>query len=283
MIQFIEGNVSLQNSLALLDTEIILKYLGVESNYFSLNVFDSIESTNTFLIDFFKSNKVSNKSSLIHVAVAEVQTKGRGRNGRSWVSGFGESLTFSINWHFKEQPSFQLSSLSLVVGIALIRVFKSFSIEHIYLKWPNDVLFNHHKLAGVLIELRSGMEKRCNAVIGIGINFNLSNTTRTNIAAETTDLFQMTGKLFDRNLVLSVLLIELRKVISDFEKFGFCFLKNEWLSYHAYEGKRVCLKTPKNQIMGIVNGVDDDGALFLLTDSGREIFNVGDVSLREEN
>lgn len=273
----------MQNSLALLDTEIILKYLGVESNYFSLNIFDSIESTNTFLTDFFKGNKVSNKSNLIHVAVAEEQTKGRGRNGRSWVSGFGEGLTFSINWYFKEYAPSQLSSLSLVVGIALIRVLKSLSIEHIYLKWPNDVLFNHHKLAGVLIELRSGMEKGCNAVIGIGINFNLSNTTRTNIAAETTDLFQMTGKLFDRNLVLSVLLIELRKVISDFEKFGFCFFKSEWLSYHAYEGKRVCLKTPKNQIMGIVDGVDDDGALFLLTDSGREIFNVGDVSLREEN
>jgi len=273
----------LQNSFALLDTKIILKYLGVESNYFSLNVFDSIESTNTFLIDFFKSNKGSTKSNLIHVAVAEEQTKGRGRNGRSWVSGFGESLTFSINWYFKEYSPSQLSSLSLVVGIALIRVLKSFSIEYIFLKWPNDVLFNHHKLAGVLIELRTVMENGCNAVIGIGINFNLSNITRTNIAAETTDLFQMTGKLFDRNLVLSVLLIELKNTISDFEKFGFGFFKSEWLSYHAYEGKRVCLKTPNHQIMGIVDGVDDDGALFLLTDSGRQIFNVGDVSLREEN
>lgn len=139
---------------------------------------------------------------------------------------------------------------------------KSLSIEHIYLKWPNDVLFTHHKLAGVLIELRSGMEKGCNAVIGIGINFNLSNITRTKIATETTDLFQMTGKLFDRNLVLSALLIELKKVISDFEKFGFHFFKSEWLGYHAYEGRRVCLKTLNHQIMGIVDGVDDDGALF---------------------
>jgi len=273
----------LQNSSALLDTEVILKYLGSESSCFRLNIFDSIDSTNTFLVEFLKRNKISAHSDLIHVAAAEIQTKGRGRNGRCWISGFSETLTFSLGWCFKEHGLSQLSSLSLIVGIAVIRVLKSFSVENIYLKWPNDVLFNYHKLAGVLIELRGGMEKSCYAVIGIGLNFNLSNATRDDIDTKTTDLFQITGKLYDRNLVLSMLLIEIKKIISEFEKFGFCFYRDEWMTYHAYEGKRVCLKMPNNKIVGVVDGVHDDGAICLLTESGREIFNIGDVSLRDED
>lgn len=273
----------MQNSFARLDTELILKYLDSESSYFSLDVFDSIDSTNTFLVDFFKRNKTSHYPALIHVVAVEIQTKGRGRNGRCWVSGFAESLTFSLGWCFKKHVPSQLPSLSLIVGIAVIRVLKSFSVDNIYLKWPNDVLFNQHKLAGVLIELRSGVERGCYAVIGVGLNFNLSNTTRENIDTQATDLFQITGKLYDRNLVLSALLIEIKKIISDFEEFGFSFFKKEWIAYHAYEGKKVCLKMPNNQIVGIVDGVHDDGAICLLTQSGREIFNVGDISLREES
>ena len=274
----------MQNNITLLNLESLIKYLYPESKHFFLQIFDSTDSTNSFLINLLKNKQISDNTDLIYVVATELQTKGRGRNGRVWCSGFGESLTFSLSWSFKEYSAFQLSSLSLVIGVAIIRVLKYFSIEGVSLKWPNDVLVNNFKIAGVLIELRSGIKKSCQTVIGIGINFNLSKDTRSCIDCAVTDLFEITGKLLDRNLILSSLLLEIKKTISNFEMFGFSYFKKEWISYHAYEGKRVCLKIPNNQIVyGIVDGVNDNGSICLLTDFGRKMFDVGEISLRDIN
>lgn len=274
----------MQSNIKLLNLESLIKYLYPESKKFILQIFDSIDSTNSFLTNFLKNKQLSDNADLIYVVAAELQTKGRGRNGHVWCSGFGESLTFSLSWSFKEYSIPQLSSLSLIVGVAIIRVLKYFSIEGVSLKWPNDVLMNRFKVAGVLIELRSGIKKSYQTVIGIGINFNLSKDTKSCIDCGVTDLFEITGKLLDRNLILSALLIEIKNTIFDFERFGFSYFKKEWISYHAYEGKGVCLKLPNNRIIrGVVNGVNDNGAICLTTDSGREMFDVGEISLRDIN
>lgn len=277
------GQLRLQNNIVLLNLESLVKYLYPDSQQFVLQIFDSIDSTNSFLVNFLK-NKQTSDADPIYVVAAELQTKGRGRNGHVWCSEFGEGLTFSLSWRFKEYSSSQLSGLSLIVGLAIIRVLRCFSIEGVSLKWPNDVLVNGFKIAGVLIELQSGIMRSCQTVIGIGINFNLSKGTKSSIDCGVTDLFEITGKLFDRNLILSILLIEIKKVISDFEMFGFSHFKKEWISYHAYEGKRVSLRISNNQIVsGIVNGINDNGAICLSTDLGRKIFNVGEISLRDIN
>lgn len=276
---------TIQNNITLLNLESLINYLYPESKHFFLQIFDSIDSTNSFLINLLKNKQISDNTDLIYVVAAELQTKGRGRNGRVWCSGFGESLTFSLSWSFKEYSVSQLSSLSLVIGVAIIRVLKYFSIKGVSLKWPNDVLVDNFKIAGVLIELRSGINKSYQTVvIGIGINFNLSKDTRSCIDCSVTDLFEITGKLLDRNLILSSLLLEIKKTISNFEMFGFSYFKKEWISYHAYEDRRVCLKIPNNQIVhGIVDGVNDNGSICLLTDSGRKMFDVGEISLRDIN
>lgn len=272
----------MQNNITLLNLESLIKYLYPESKHFFLQVFDSTDSTNSFLIDLLRNKPISDNTDLIYVVAAELQTRGRGRNGHVWRSGFGESLTFSLSWSFKKYSASQLPSLSLVIGIAIIRVLKYFSIESASLKWPNDVLVNNFKIAGVLIELRSGIKQSCQTVIGIGINFNLSEATRSCIDCGVTDLFEITGKLLDRNLILSSLLLEIKKIISNFEMFGFSYFRKEWITYHAYEGKRVLLKIPNNHIVhGIVDGVNDNGAICLLTDSGRKMFDVGEISLRD--
>ncbi|GKS68830.1 BirA family transcriptional regulator, biotin operon repressor / biotin-[acetyl-CoA-carboxylase] ligase [Nitrosomonas sp. PY1] len=274
----------MQNNITLLNLESLTKYLYPESKQFILQILDSTDSTNSFLINLLKNKQISDSTDFIYVVAAELQTKGRGRNGHSWRSGFGESLTFSLSWRFKKYPASQLSSLSLIIGIAIIRVLRHFSIEGVSLKWPNDVLVNRSKIAGVLIELRSGIRNSYQTVIGIGINFNLSENTRNCIDCNVTDLFEVTGKLLDRNLILSALLVEIKKTISHFEMFGFSYFKNEWISYHAFEGKHVCLNMPNNQIVqGIVDGVNDNGAICLLTDSGRKMFDVGEISLRDIN
>ncbi|WP_297325179.1 biotin--[acetyl-CoA-carboxylase] ligase [Nitrosomonas sp.] len=263
-----------------LNSDVILRNLAsnINSRLFDLIILDSIDSTNNFLLKNLEIQQERNTHIL--VVAAELQTAGRGRLGRTWYSGLGDSLTFSLRWHFN-YSIYELSGLSLVIGIAIIRVLNSFSIKDVSLKWPNDILFHRYKLAGILIELRGEVLGSSCAVIGVGINFNLSEKIKSAIEQKATDLFTITGDYIDRNVILGALLSELRDILIAFEKYGFVHFKKEWISYHAFEGEKVYLTLPNGSVIeGIADGINDDGALFLVTAAGRNSYNVGDVSLR---
>lgn len=267
-----------ENPVLWLNANSIFRDFGINSKFFDLKIFDFVDSTNNFLLSDLE--KKQSNIDRIPVAIAELQTNGRGRLGRSWYSGLGDSLTFSLRWRFEHGIS-ALSGLSLVIGVAIIRVLKSFSINNVSLKWPNDILFYHQKLAGVLIELRGEIFGPSYAVIGIGINFKLSGIIKSSIEQKVIDLFTITGERMDRNLILGALLSELRNILTDFEKQGFTYFREEWISYHAYEGKAVYLTLPNSAVIeGIVDGVSDDGALCLITNTGRSSYTAGDVSVR---
>lgn len=267
-----------ENPVLWLDANSIFRNPSINSRFFDLKIFDFIDSTNSFLLNDLEKKR--SNIDRISVVIAELQTNGRGRLGRSWYSGLGDSLTFSLRWRFEHGMS-ALSGLSLVIGVAIIRVLKSFSIINVSLKWPNDILFYHHKLAGVLIELRGEILGPSYAVIGIGINFRLSEIIKSSIEQRVIDLFTITGKRIDRNLILGALLSELRNILTDFEKQGFTYFREEWIIYHAYEGKTVYITLPNNSVIeGIVDGVSDDGALCLITNTGRKFYNAGDISVR---
>lgn len=113
-------------------------------------------------------------------------------------------------------------------------------------------------MAGILIEIRGEVCGPSYAVIGIGINFNLSKSIIPLIGQRVTDLSSVTGNLIDRNLVLGKLLSELYNVLDDFAYYGFSYFKKEWISYHSYEGCEVDLIIPNGlAITGIVDGVTD--------------------------
>lgn len=263
-----------------LNSDVVLRNLtsNINLRFFDLIILDSIDSTNDFLLKNLMIQQ--EKNTHIFVVAAELQTAGRGRLGRTWYSGLGDSLTFSLRWHFNRSIS-ELSGLSLVIGIAIVRVLISFSIKDVSLKWPNDILFHRSKLAGILIELRGEVLGSSCAVIGVGINFNLSNKIKATIEQEVTDLFTITGEYIDRNVILGALLSELLDILIAFEKYGFVHFKKEWVSYHAFEGKRVYLTLPNGSVIeGVVDGINDTGELFLITAVGRNSYNAGYVSLR---
>jgi len=270
--------IRLNKPIVWLDTELIARHTLMKSERFDLRLFDIIDSTNNYLLSQLKRNTLIQRSS--PVVIAEFQTNGRGREGRIWQCGFGNGLMFSLCWRFEKGVS-DLSGLSLVVGIAILRVLRSYSIPNINIKWPNDILCNYYKLAGILIEIRGEVCGPSYAVIGIGINFNLSKSIIPLIGQRVTDLSSVTGNLIDRNLVLGKLLSELYNVLDDFAYYGFSYFKKEWISYHSYEGCEVDLIIPNGlAITGIVDGVTDDGAICLLTLEGRKSFNVGNISIR---
>ncbi|SHL14490.1 BirA family transcriptional regulator, biotin operon repressor / biotin-[acetyl-CoA-carboxylase] ligase [Nitrosospira sp. Nsp11] len=261
-----------------MEREVILKHLGRDANNFHLEVMDSIDSTNTFLLHE-ASRGINRGRAGIHVVAAELQTSGRGRRGRQWHSGLGGSLAFSMSWQFQQGASF-LSGLSLAIGVAIIRTLESAGIKDAVLKWPNDVMYNLCKLAGILIELHGDMLGPSAAVIGVGVNLKLSDNIQARIDQGVTDVYSITGKMPDRNELLAALLIDLTAALREFERRGFAPFKEEWMSHHFCENKAVSLRFPDGSSQeGTVHGVADDGSLLLQTSAGIRSYSGGEITL----
>lgn len=260
-----------------MNKDAITKYLNHYAHLFELQIIDVIDSTNEYLLG--KTALYKNYVQ-IPVVVAELQTNGRGRRQKPWYSCLGGSLTFSALWTFK--PNFQsISGLTLAIGLALIRVFRNITFNDIQFKWPNDILWNNKKIAGILLECRTNLDGSIAAVIGIGINFKLLPDQIVSINSAAADLYDRSRKLLNRNFILALVIIQLRNILIQFEKTGFSAFRREWENSHAYNNQQVVLKMPDNTfIPGIVDGVQDDGSLRLLTESGIQCFSIGELTLR---
>lgn len=277
------GGYRLLDPVQWLKKDMILKHLGMEAKNFHLEVLDTTKSTNSLLLQKAVREKDPNNISTnaISVVVTELQTNGYGRRGQQWHSGLGDCLTFSLMWRFQKGAHF-LSGLSLVTGIAIIRTLESLGIKDVVLKWPNDVVWNYRKLAGILIELRGDALGPTFAVIGIGLNLKLSNKIKSYIDQNTTDLFSVSGKKLDRNKLMAGLLIDLVTVLKKFEDQGFNPFRNEWIYHHGFENKLVTLHLPNGSVQnGVVQGVMNDGSLPLKTSEGTRCFSEGTIKLHK--
>ena len=267
----------LPKPITLLDEQSVLSAVGEQRNWFNLEVHDHLESTNSYLMQ-----KASTGEPHATCVAANLQSKGRGRRGRQWQAGLGASLTFSLLWRFQCGAS-ALSGLSLAVGIALIRTLHAFGIKQAQLKWPNDVLINGEKLAGILIELQGDMEGPSAAVIGIGINLNLPSKIKQQIDQPVTDLNGVAIETINPNALLGLLLKNLATVLNDFEQTGFAHVRNEWLTYHAYHQKPVKMLHPDGrETLGTAIDVAEDGILLVRTALGEQRFSSGEISLRPD-
>lgn len=242
---------------------------------FHLEVLDSVPSTNGYLIERAVQGAAHGS-----VVVAELQTQGRGRYGRPWVSGMAGALTFSVLWRFRNGVA-GLSGLSLAVGLAVARACEGLGVAGVKLKWPNDVVHHGRKLAGILIEVQGEMLGPSAAVIGIGLNCRLPPASRDAIDQPVVNLAEIIDRLPSRNAVLAVLLRELGPILQQFETAGFAPFAADWEARHAHQQKQVRLALPdRSAVSGVALGVAADGALKLRTHTGPLQFNVGEVSLR---
>jgi BirA family transcriptional regulator, biotin operon repressor / biotin---[acetyl-CoA-carboxylase] ligase len=257
-----------------LDAGGIRQRLGAQADAFTIEVIDQTGSTNDDLIARVPQGAPSGL-----VRIAELQTHGRGRRGRVWHTGLGGALTFSVLWRFEQGAGF-LSGLALAVGVALMRALHRAGARDVALKWPNDLLWRHCKLGGILIELSGDVMGPSAAVIGVGINVRLPQDVIDRIDQPVTDLYRI-GIDADRNALIADILAELGRVLADFSREGFAPLRDEWQRAHAYHDKMVALRMPDNtRIEGRVRGVHEDGALLLEQRSGVRKYYGGELSLR---
>lgn len=260
-----------------LDADALSSELGDLADAYAIHLYDSLDSTNTSLMEAALNGAADGT-----LFCTEHQQSGKGRRGRQWHSVVGGSLTFSILWRF-ENGLQSLSGLSLVVGLAIARAVNRHSRHPARLKWPNDVLVDYRKLAGILVEVQGDLHGAALAIVGIGLNVRLNETQRETVDQAVVDLAEM-GVTVGRNRLLADCLRELYAVLSVFRQHGFAALREDWQTLDAYAGKAVALALPDaRRIQGVASGVDETGA-FLLRDAGSRLnpYSGGEISLRLE-
>ena len=214
------------------------------------------------------------------LCVAHFQTKGRGRQGRSWVNRQGECLMFSLGWAF-DKPQYELGSLALVVALACRRALADIGLD-VKIKWPNDLVVANDKLAGILIET-ARVENKTVAVIGIGINFVLPKEVEN--ATSVQALFQTASKQgVSVKTLLNAVLAQLDALLNEYAQNGFASCVGEYDAANRDTDRPVLLLQEGRVVHeGVVKGVDAQGALRLLTDKGEKTIVSGEISLRPDN
>ena len=244
----------------------------------TLEIHDSLNSTNSYLVDYAQQHAASGI-----VCFAEHQSAGKGRRGRTWVSPYGSNLYMSILWRFQQGGIAATAGLSLAIGIAVIRALKQHHIDDVSLKWPNDIYSQGKKLGGILIEVSGETDGPCSAVIGLGLNLFLPASEAQTITQAWTDLTTVTGIVpVSRNQLAATLISHILTIVNGFETVGIQTYLDEWRSYDCLQGHLARLYIGQQKIDGLVEGIDDNGLLLIKRADGTiQAFASGEVSFSD--
>ena len=241
----------------------------------SIELFQSLDSTNKYLQEQAEKSGCSGS-----VVLAERQTSGRGRRGKTWVSPFAANIYMSILWDF-EQGAQALEGLSLAVGVAVRRALIEVGLEDVRLKWPNDIYIGNKKLGGILLEMIGDPAGHCSVVIGVGINVSMPASIAVNIDQPWTDCCSESDAPIARSRLAALLIDNIFDILNDFESLGFAGYRDEWQEADAFKGLQGTISTPRDSVSGTVIGVDNSGAVQLKLMSGAvKSFIGGELSLR---
>ncbi len=239
------------------------------------HAFASIDSTNRFLRTIPAKPQMT-------CCIAEAQTKGRGRFGRHWHSPFGENIYCSLSMHIEGDPS-HLSGLSLVVSLAMHSVLQAYTDKSIAIKWPNDLLWEHQKLAGTLIEMTAEGNSGTDIIIGMGLNINSISASQTSIDRPWCSLRDITQQSFDRNQLIIELIKTLKIELQVFLQAGFQGFQARWNALDYLKNQEITVSKPTEKITGVGCGVSKAGYLLLKDKKGAmHTFSSGDTTLAQE-
>lgn len=227
------------------------------------DLYAHLDSTNTELKRLISQKTIP----LPRVCLAEQQSAGKGQVGKKWHSPFGLNIYFSYAFLFT-QPLHKLEGFSLVTAIATAKALSTCLGEEkakgIQLKWPNDILYNGQKLAGILVETLTLHPQQTYVIVGIGINVNMSATLMEEIDQPWTSLTLITGKLEDRNHIIAKVLDQVVIHLELFETTGLTPFLAQWEQYDFLKGKTVTLKNTHTH-RGIAAGINTRGQLLIQT------------------
>lgn len=248
-----------------------------------LDVLEEVDSTNDMILEMPPEQRHA------RAVVADQQNVGRGRRQRSWHSPPGGNIYLSLGWQF-ETPRWPLSALPLVVALAVCQSLDRAGLSRHGIKWPNDIVLEGRKLAGILVEMQSAGTGPALAVIGVGLNVRMPGQDAKQLAAAIgrpwTDLYSELGPdqpAVSRNDLAAWLLNELFECVGIFEKYGFEVFRAAWAERDVLLGSSIVLDFNERQVSGYAVGVDGDGGLLLETAAdGIRVFHSGEVSIHRD-
>ena len=271
------GEISLEEDYEFLVPDLLNEYLtsaGLSPP--SLEVYRVATSTNDIVMDKFLRG--SKKDCL---CLAEAQTKGKGRRGRTWVSPFGRNVYMSYGFTFKSDMS-RLDGLSVAVGIEVAESLTRVGLTRVGLKWPNDLVLDQKKLGGILVEMAPADNDSIAVVVGLGVNLKLSLGDSELIDqphAVVGDSIKIPRNRLISNLALAVIF-----AVRKFSERGFVDYKSKWNRFNSHAGAFLRLQRADQSITGIDKGIDAKGNLVLDINGKEKVFNSGEVGfIRREN
>lgn len=218
------------------------------------------------------------------LVVAETQTGGRGRRGRVWFSPAGDNIYASVILRPTIPPG-QAPRITLMAAVALAEALRKQTELPARIKWPNDILISGKKIAGILTEISTDMDRVDYVVIGLGVNVNTrAADLPSDIARLATSVRIAGGRRVSRAALLRSILESIDACYAQFQVEGFSPIMDRWRRHNNVIGQRVTVDMLGTRHTGVVENVDDDGVLILRTDDGglKRIFS-GDVTrLRPE-
>jgi len=238
----------------------------------------STTSTNDYVMSAIRDGRITESG---FVCLAEYQSAGRGRRGKSWVSPLGGGLCLSFAWRF-ERGAESLEGLSLSVAIAVVEVLENdFLIKNLKIKWPNDIFLDDKKLGGILIDVMGEAGGPCWVVVGVGLNVRNTQSVMYTVDQPWVDLYSGAGAVVPRNILAAKIITKIAKKIIAHERDGFSITNKEWSKYDAFFEKKVVVKMSESDIFyGVSRGISTSGGLIVDVDGVQKTIKSGEVSLR---
>jgi BirA family biotin operon repressor/biotin-[acetyl-CoA-carboxylase] ligase len=256
---------------------LINKHLRTKTFGRVIRFYREVESTNDVAFDLAKEGATEGT-----VIIADTQTKGRGRLQRKWISPPGFNLYMSIIFR-PSISSKDASILTLVSSVALFEAVNSYGIK-CQIKWPNDLLINRRKVAGVLTEMELDGERVEFVLVGLGINLNMTRVVMNNLMGEVSEIAtsvrEELGHEVDRSEFAANLINLLEKWYEELNSKGKATIIDEWKKRWGDLNKRVRVRIDRNLIEGIACDLDQNGFLVIRRDNGKvERIIAGDVTV----
>ena len=269
-----DGQILLPAGIAALNAEVIRARLSPAAVSWlrDLTVLAAVDSTNSRMVQRAQSEPVDGLAWF-----AELQTAGRGRRGRTWVTPFARNIAVSLGFELDLRAS-DLGGLSLAVGLAVAELLRREGADGAAVKWPNDVLLGGAKVCGMLTEAIA-RPRHCACIVGIGLNVDLPTAAHAAIDQQATDL-KAHRVSTERNEIAGALVSSVVEAVARFRREGFGPKRSIYDQLHACQG-RTCRITQGNQAReGVVLGVTGEGALRMRCGGEVIEFTGGEVSLR---
>jgi len=224
------------------------------------------------------TNQLAQVNNYDAIYLCNYQSQGKGRQAKKWITPLGQSIALSISHNFKFGLQ-MLSGLNIAIGVAIIKALNKFGNNNIGLKWPNDILDPHGKVAGILIEA-SGSTSDSKAIIGIGINWNIRQELFNKIEQPCSNAGISS---IPRNQFIVELIKCVYELIYEFTQNNLKNIQPRWKKNDVYLDKKINIIQGTSIKQAIYKGINENGLLKVEVDNQKKLIASGEVSIRSAN